>query len=98
MVHLAGNKDRRPNNADTEAARGDGNLVYRKNNFTARYALEQEYRIPLGLKTDFGLCNFPIQTDTRIVITLERNLNRLFEDLLKRAAIPTTDPDASINN
>ena len=94
MVHLAGNNDRRPNNA--EAARGDGNLIYRKNNFPTRYALEHEYRIPLGLITDLGLCNFPIQTDTRIVITLERNLNKLFEDLTKRAAIPTTDPDASI--
>ena len=96
VVHLPRNNDRRPNNADTEAARGDGNLVYRKNNFPTRYALEHEYRIPLGLITDLGLCNFPIQTDTRIAITLERNLNKLFEDLTKRAAIPTTDPDASI--
>ena len=95
-VYLSGNEDRRNNNAATEALRGDGNLVYRKNNFPTRYALEQEYRIPLGLITDLGLCNFPIQTDTRIVITLERNLNKLFEDLTKRAAIPTTDPDASI--
>ena len=39
---------------------------------------------------------FPIKTDTRFVITLERNLHKLFEDLTKRAALPTTDPDASI--
>ena len=95
-VYLSGDDDRRNNNAATEALRGDGNLVYRKNNFPTRYALEHEYRIPLGLITDLGLFNFPIQTDARIVITLERNLNKLFEDLTKRAAIPTTDPDASI--
>ena len=95
-VYLSGDNDRRNNNAATEALRGDGNLIYRKTNFPTRYALEHEYRIPLGLITDLGLCNFPIQTDTRIVITLERNLNKLFEDLTKRAAIPTTDPDASI--
>ena len=95
-VYLSGNDDRRNNNAATEALRGDGNLVYRKNNFPNRYESEEPYRIPLGLITDLGLCNFPIQTDTRFVITLERNLNKLFEDLTKRAAIPTTDPDASI--
>ena len=96
-IHLAANTDRRPNNADTEALRGDPNLIWRKTNFAARIASETEYRIPLGLITDLGLCNFPIQTDTRIVITLERNLNKFFEDLKKRAAIPTTDPDASIH-
>ena len=95
-VYLAGNNDRRNNNAATEALRGDGNLTYRKNLFRNRYGSDDEYRIPLGLITDLGLCNFPIQTDTRIVITLERNLNKLFEDLAKRDNIPTTDPDASI--
>ena len=37
-----------------------------------------------------------MQTNTRITITLERNLDKLFADVKKRAAIPTTDPDASI--
>ena len=95
-VYLSGNNDRRANNAATEALRGEENLTYRKANFPNRYESEEPYRIPLGLITDLGLCNFPIQTDTRFVITLERNLNKLFEDLTKRAAIPTTDPDASI--
>ena len=94
-IHFAANTDRRPNNADTDVLRGDSNLIWRKTNFAARIASETEYRIPLGLITDLGLCNFPIQTDTRMVITLERNLNKLFEDLKKRAAIPTTDPDAN---
>ena len=96
-VHLEGNDvDRRPNNEDSEKKRGDDNLIWRKTNLTGRIALDHEYRIPLSLLTDLGLCNFPVQTDTRIIITLERNLNKLFEDLTKRAAIPTTDPDASI--
>ena len=95
-VYLTGNNDRRPNNAATEVLRGDGNLRYRKANFPNRHESEEPYRIPLGLITDLGLCNFPIHTDTRFVITLERNLNKLFEDLSKRDAIPTADPDASI--
>ena len=37
-----------------------------------------------------------MQTDTRITITLERNLDKLFGDTEKRDSIPTTDPDASI--
>ena len=96
-IYLATDTDRRPNNATTEALRGDSNLIWRKTNFADRIGSETEYRIPLGLLTDLGLCNFPIQTDTRIVITLEINLNKLFEDLKKCAAIPTTDPDASIH-
>ena len=95
-VHLAADTDRRPNNANTEALRGDENLIWRKNNFAGRISLDHAYRIPLGLITDLGFCNFAIQTDTRFVITLERNLHKLFEDLTKRAALPTTDPDASI--
>ena len=95
-VYFADNTDRRPNNANTEALRGDSNLIWRKTNLAAHIFLENEYRIPLGLLTDLELCNFPVQTDTRIVITLERNLNKLFEDLKKRTAIPTTDPDAFI--
>ena len=95
-VHLAANTDRRPNNTATEALRGDDNLIWRKTNFAGRIALDHAYRIPLGLITDLGLCNFPIQTDTRFIITLERILNKLFEDLEKQDALPTTDPDASI--
>ena len=37
------------------------------------------YRIPLGLVVDLGLVNFSMKTDTRIIITLERNMNKLFE-------------------
>ena len=71
-------------------------MTWRLNNLHDHTFLKNEYRIPLGLITDLGVCNFPVQTDTRITITLERNLNKLFEDTKKHAAIPTTDPDASI--
>ena len=95
-VYLPVNTDRRPNNDDTDANRSDPNLTWRLNNLHNFAFQKNEYRIPLGLITDLGLCNFPVQTDTRITITLERNLNKLFEDTKKRASIPTTDPDASI--
>ena len=95
-TYLNANTDRRENNADTAADRSDPNLTWRLNNLHDHTFLKNEYRIPLGLITDLGVCNFPVQTNTRITITLERNLNKLFEDTKKSAAIPTTDPDASI--
>ena len=95
-VYLDPDTDRRANNNATAAKRSDPNLTWRLNNLHNHTFLKNEYRIPLGLITDLGLCNFPVQTDTRITITLERNLDKLFEDTEKRDAIPTTDPDASI--
>ena len=49
---------------------------------------KNEYRIPVDLLVDLGLCNFSVQTDTKITITLERNYNRLFESNKKVSAIP----------
>ena len=79
-VYLPANRDRRLNNDDDAADRSDPNLTWRLNNLHDHTFLKNEYRILLGLITDLGLCNFPVQTDTRITITLERNLNKLFED------------------
>ena len=95
-VYLPANTDRRPNNDNDDADRSDSNLTKRLNNLHDFCFQKNEYRIPLGLICDLGLCNFPIQTDTRIVITLERNMHKLLEDRKKRAAISTTAPDASI--
>ena len=95
-VYLDPDSDRCANNATSAADCSDPNLTWRLNNLHDHTLLKNEYRIPLGLITDLGLCNCPVQTDTRITITLERNLDKLFEDVKKRAAIPTTDPDASI--
>ena len=96
LVYLPANTDRHPNNDNDDADRRDPSLTWRLNNLHDHTFLKSEYRIPLGLITDLGLCNFPVQTNTLITITLERNLNKLFEDTKKRAAIPTTDPDGSI--
>ena len=95
-VYLDADTDRRANNNATAAKCSDPNLKWRLNNLHDHTFLKNGYRIPLGLITDLGVCNFPVQTDTRIIITLERNLDKLFEDTEKRDAIPTTDPDASI--
>ena len=96
-VTLAAGVERRPNNGATNAARSDRNLTWRLANLHDHTFLQNEYRIPLGLLCDLGLCNFPIQTDTRIILTLERTLAKLFEDREKRDNIPTTDPDVFIN-
>ena len=53
------------------------------------------YRIPLSLIIDLGLVNFSVKTDKRIIITLERNMNKLFESNKKVTAIPD-NPDALI--
>ena len=95
-VYLDENVDRRPNNATADADRSDQNLTWRLGNLHLHAFSKNEYRIPLGLLCDLGLCNFPVQTDTRITLTLERTLSKLFEDRKKRNAIPTTAPDASI--
>ena len=95
-VYLDAGVDRRPNNAATPAARSDPNLTWRLANLHDHSFNKNEYRIPLGLLCDLGLCNFPVQNDTRITLTLERTMSKLFEDREKRDAIPTTDPDVSI--
>ena len=41
------------------------------------------------------MCNFPVQTNTKITITLERDLNKLLESTAKVSTIPD-NPDASI--
>ena len=55
----------------------------------------RNYRIPLSLICDLGLVNFSFKTDLRIILTLERNMNNLFESNKKVTAIPN-NPDALI--
>ena len=52
-------------------------------------------RIPLTLLCNLGKVNFAMKTDTRIIIALERNLNKLFESNKKVAAV-SDNPDALI--
>ena len=72
--------DRRINNDDDVKRHSDPNLTVRIAAFADFIFKKNEYRIPLGLLCDLGLCNFSIQTNTKITITLEKELNKLFED------------------
>ena len=94
-VYLAANTDRRPNNDTDDDNRSDPNLTYRLAQLKNYIFQKHVYRIPLGLVVDLGLVNFSMKTDTRIIITLERNMNKLFESNKKVTAIPES-PDALI--
>ena len=93
-VYLAANTDRRPNNDNDNDKRSDPNLTYRIAQL--KHLFEKNiYRIPLTLTCNLGKVNFAMKTDTRIIITLERNMNKLFESNQKVASIPD-NPDALI--
>ena len=87
-VYLAENVDRRPNNDNDDNKRSDPNLTYRISQLRNYIFEKYVYRIPLTLLCDLGKVNFAMKTDTRIIITLERNRNKLFESNKKVAAIP----------
>ena len=94
-VYLAKDTDRRPNNDTDNDKRTDPNLTYRLAQLKNHVFEKNVYRIPLTLLCDLGKVNFAMKTDTRIIITLERNINKLFESSKKVAAIPH-NPDALI--
>ena len=88
--------DRRPNNDNDDDKRTDPKLTYRIKELKDDLFQKHVYRIPLGLIVNLGLVNFTIKTDTKILITLEREMNKLFQTNKKLAAIPAL-PDALIN-
>ena len=94
-VYLKKDTDRRSHNSATNNDRTDPNLTYRIKELSDHIFKKNFYRIPLTLICDLGKCNFAIKTDTRIIITLERNMNKLFESNKKVTTIPT-EPDALI--
>ena len=94
-VYLAANTDRRPNNNTDDDNQSDPNLTYRSAQLKNYIFQKHVYGIPLGLVVDLGLVNFSMKTVTRIIITLERNMNKLFEPNKKVTAIPES-PDALI--
>ena len=94
-VYLAKDTDRRPNNDTDDDKRTDPNLTYRLAQLKNHVFEKNVYRIPLTLLCDLGKVNFAMKTDTRIIITLERNINKLFKSNKKVAAIPH-NPDALI--
>ena len=95
-VYLDGDTDRRANNDDTAAYRTDKNLTYRIAQLKSSLFKKNVYRILLSALCDLGRVNFAEKTDTRIILTLEKNLNKLFETSKKAATIPE-NPDAFIN-
>ena len=87
-VYLAKDTDRRPNNDTDDDKRTDPNLTYRLAQLKNHVFEKNVYRIPLTLLCDLGKVNFAMKTDTRIIITSERNINKLFESNKKVATIP----------
>ena len=53
------------------------------------------YRILLRFLVDMGPVNFPVKLNTKIIYTLETNLNRLLKSAKKLTAISNA-PDAQI--
>ena len=94
-VYLEKDADRRPCNENSDAKRTDPNLTYRLAQLKNCIFQKHIYRIPLSLICDLGLVNFSFKTDVRIIFTLERNMNKLFESNKKVTAIPD-NPDALI--
>ena len=95
-VYLTGNNDRWVHNDDDLDDRTDPNLTYRLKELKNYLSKQWVYRIPLLYFCDSGKVNFSVNTDTRIKITLERNMNKLFESNKKATAIPD-NLDAFIN-
>ena len=87
-VYLTGNNTRRPNNDNDAADRTDPNLTYRIKELKNHLFKQWVYKIPLLYLCDLGKVNFAVNTNTKIVLTLERNMNKLFESNKKVAAIP----------
>ena len=94
-VYLAKDLDRRPNNDEDDNTRSDLNLTYRIAQLKDYIFEKHVHKIPLSLIIDLGLVNFSMKTNTKIIVTLERNTNKLFESNKKLAAIPD-NPDALI--
>ena len=82
-VYLTKDVDRRSRNGNSDDKRTDSNLTYRLAQLKDYIFEKHVYRIPLGLIVDLGLVNFSNKTDTKFIITLERNMNKLFESSKK---------------
>ena len=93
-VVLTGSKDGRFATSNTAAYWTDANLDARITAFKGYLFKKNYYQVPLELLVDLGLI-FAEKTDTKLVFTLERNMNKLFESKEKVIAIPD-EPDALI--
>ena len=95
QVYLTKDVDRRPNNDDDNDKRSHLNLTYQIAQLKDYIFEKHVYRILFSLIVDLGLVNFSMKTNTKIILTLERNMNKLFESNKKLAGIPD-NPDALI--
>ena len=96
LVYLAEGTERIPNNDTDNDKRSDPNLTYRLKELKNYILQKHIYRIPLGLIVDLGLVNFLFKTDLKSIMTLEKNLNKLFERTKKVTTIPE-NPHPFIN-
>ena len=87
-VYLTKNVDRRSHNENNDAKRTDPNLTYCLAQLKDYMFEKHVYRIPFSLIVDLGLVNFSLKTYTKIILTLKRNMNILFESIKKVTAIP----------
>ena len=87
--YLDADGTRRANSTDDD--RTDPNLTYGIANLKAHLFKKWVYKIPLLYLCDLGKVNFTEKTDTTIILTLERNLNKLFESN-KRSLLFLTIP------
>ena len=94
-VYFTKDVDRRSYNDNSDAKRTDPNLTYRLAELKDYIFEKHVYRIPLSLIVDLGLVNFSFKTDTKLILMLERNMNKLFESKKKVTTIPD-NPDALI--
>ena len=74
-VYLDGDDTRRPNNDVVDTNRSDPNLTYCIANLKGHLFKKWVYKIPLLYLCDLGKVNFAITTNTKIVLTLEGNMN-----------------------
>ena len=87
-VYVYKNFDRRPHKENDDAKQSYPNLTYRLVQLKDYIFEKHVYWIPLSLIVDLGLVNFSVNADTRIILTLERNMNKLFESNKLVTAIP----------
>ena len=94
-VYVDDNVDRRLNNIDDINKHSDPDLTYRIAEQKDWVFQKNYHSIPLGMLVHLGLINFAVETDTKFLFTLQRNMNKLLETTKKAATIPD-EPDALI--
>ena len=90
-VVLENNNSRRENNNNGQNKRNDSNIANKINKFVSIIKNRRVYRIPLRYPVDLGLVNFHEKFSTRFILTLEQDMNRLFESNAKVNLVPQQD-------